>query len=96
MPEVAARLHANAIFDVLSEVLAKGGVGLSDVEFIACTEKPGLLPSLLVGRTVAKSLGHALGKEVLWIDHIESHIFANLLEREVSDFEFPIVCLTVS
>ncbi len=50
----------------------------------------------MVGRTVAKTLAHTLGKEVLWIDHIESHIFANLLERDLSDIAFPIVCLTVS
>jgi len=33
---------------------------------------------------------------VLWIDHIESHIFANLIERSTEDLQFPIVCLTVS
>lgn len=69
---------------------------LKDIDFIACTRQPGLLPSLLVGRTVAKTLAHTLGKEVLWIDHIESHIFANLIERSADDLRFPIVCLTVS
>lgn len=96
VPEVAARLHANAIFTVLEEVLSEANVTLEQIDFLACTEKPGLLPSLLVGKTVTKTLGYILKKPVLWIDHIEAHIFANLLERDIQKFQFPAVCLTVS
>ena len=96
VPEVAARLHANAVFDVLCEVLEKARIGLSDIEFISCTKEPGLLPSLLVGRTVAKTLARTLDIPLYWIDHIEAHIFANLLERMPDELSFPAVCLTVS
>ena len=46
--------------------------------------------------TVAKTLSLSLGKPLLWIDHIESHIFANYLERDEDAVVFPAVVLTVS
>jgi N6-L-threonylcarbamoyladenine synthase len=96
VPEVAARLHANVVFGVLDEVLRLGNVWLSDIQYIDCTSEPGLLPSLLVGKTVAKTLAHGLWIPLQWIHHIEGHIFANLLERDVSEISFPAVVLTVS
>lgn len=63
---------------------------------VACTEKPGLLPSLLTGMTVAKTFALSLHKPLIWIDHIEAHMFANLLDRDLSEFTFPSVVLTVS
>lgn len=96
VPEVAARLHANNIFGVLEEVLEESGVRLQDIDHIACTEFPGLMPSLLVGMSVAKTLSHTLKIPYLAIDHIEAHMFANYLERETEDIVFPSICLTVS
>ncbi len=96
VPEVAARSHANAIFPCIEDVLRETELTLEDMDYIACTDKPGLLPSLLTGMTVAKTLSLSLGKPLLWIDHIESHIFANYLERDVSDITFPALVLTVS
>lgn len=63
---------------------------------IACTQSPGLMPSLLVGISVAKTLAETLDVPYLPIDHIEAHMFANYLERETSDIPFPSICLTVS
>lgn len=96
VPEVAARLHANNIFGVLEEVLSEAGLQLEDIDQIACTEFPGLMPSLLVGMSVAKTLSHALKIPYLAIDHIEAHMFANYIGRETEDLVFPSVCLTVS
>lgn len=96
VPEVAARSHANAIFPCIDEVLSESGVGLEEIDYFACTQKPWLLPSLLTGMTVAKTLALSLRRPILWIDHIEAHIFANLLERKIEDIEFPAVVLTVS
>lgn len=79
VPEVAARSHADAIFQSLDETLIAAHITLSDIDIIACTEKPGLLPSLLTGMTVAKTLSLSLQKPLVWVDHIESHIFANYL-----------------
>lgn len=96
VPEVAARSHANAIFPCIEDVLSEARMTLHDIDVIACTEKPWLLPSLLTGMTVAKTLSLSLGKPLLWIDHIESHIFANYLERDEDAVVFPAVVLTVS
>jgi N6-L-threonylcarbamoyladenine synthase len=96
VPEVAARSHANAIFPCIEDVLSEAQIGLEEIDFFACTEKPGLLPSLLTGLTVAKSLALSLSKPLILVDHIESHIFANLLERKISEVCFPAVVLTVS
>ena len=96
VPEVAAREHANSIFDVLETVLGKASVELPDIDYIAVTVTPGLIPSLLTGITVAKTLGNIYNKKVLEINHIEAHIFANYLERSEDDITYPLVCLTVS
>ena len=96
VPEVAARSHANAIFPCIEDVLLESKSTLEDIDYFACTEKPGLLPSLLTGMTVAKTLALSQKKPIIWIDHIESHIFANYLERYEEDITFPAVVLTVS
>ncbi len=96
VPEVAARSHANAIFPCIDDVLEKSWITLADIDAIACTDKPGLLPSLLTGMTVAKTLSLSLQKPLIWINHIESHIFANYLGRKESDITFPAIVLTVS
>jgi len=96
VPEVAARLHANNIFSVLETVLQKSWIRLEEIDYIACTEQPWLQPSLYVGLTVARTLSKLLGKPLLPINHIQAHIFANLLERKVEEVIFPTICLTVS
>lgn len=96
VPEVAARIHANNIFGVLEEVLIESKITLGEINIIACTEFPGLMPSLLVGMSVVKTLSHTLAIPYLPIDHIEAHMFANYLERETNAIHFPAICLTVS
>lgn len=96
VPEVAARSHANAIFPCLDLVLQDANCAIDDIDVIACAEKPGLQPSLLTGLTVAKTLSNATKKPLYLIDHIESHIFANYLERNSEEIQFPAVVLTIS
>ena len=96
VPEVAAREHANAIFDVLQDVLNDGNISIEDIDYIGVTTHPGLLPSLLTGTTVASTLSMIHKIPILAIDHIQAHIFANFLEREEKEIVFPAVCLTVS
>ena len=96
VPEVAARLHANSVFDALDAVFAKAGRSLGDVDLFACTEKPGLVPSLLVGKTVARALARLRGKPLRWVDHVEAHMYALWLDRDPSDVKLPAVCLTAS
>lgn len=96
VPEVAARSHANAIFPCIEDALRDAHISLEEIDVIACTDKPGLMPSLLTGMTVAKTLALSLHKPLLWVDHIESHIFANYLERKEDQIPFPSIVLTVS
>lgn len=96
VPEVAARSHANAIFPCIEDAFRDAHISLGEIDIIACTDKPGLMPSLLTGMTVAKTLAISLHKPLLWVDHIESHIFANYLERKEDQIPFPSIVLTVS
>ena len=96
VPEVAARSHANAIFPCIDDVLSEANMKLAQIDVIACTEKPWLLPSLLTWMTVAKTLSLTLDKPLNWVNHLESHIFANYLGRKKEDILFPTVVLTVS
>ncbi len=96
VPEVAARLHANAIFPCIDDALCDAQIPLNQIDMIACTDRPGLAPSLLTGLVTAETLALSLGKPLFRIDHIESHIFANFLERSESDIIYPAVVLTVS
>lgn len=96
VPEVAARSHANAIFPCIDDALRDAWITLDQIDVFACTDRPGLAPSLLTGLVVSDTFALSSGKPILKIDHIESHIFANFLERKESDIVFPAVVLTVS
>ncbi len=93
VPELASRAHLKNLPPVLRAALEDAGLGLADIDAIAVTHGPGLLGSLLVGVSFARALGQAWGKPVLGVHHIEAHILANHLER---DMVFPALALVVS
>lgn len=95
VPELASREHLRAIVPVVREALERAGVDLNGIDAIAVTDGPGLVGSLLVGITYAKSLCFAKGLPLIGVNHIEGHIHAVIME--VSDsLEFPAVALVVS
>jgi N6-L-threonylcarbamoyladenine synthase len=96
VPEVAAREHANVIFDVLQKTLDDANCKIEDINYIWVTTNPGLLPSLLTGTTVASTISITKNIPIIPINHIQAHIFANFLERNREDITFPAICLTVS
>lgn len=96
VPELAARLHADHVFTLLNDVLEEGGITLDKVDIFAATKEPGLIPSLLIGKTVAKTLAHIFKKPLIWVNHIEGHIFSVLLERTPWDIIFPSIVLSAS
>lgn len=96
VPEVAARLHADHIFDLIGKVLADGQITLTDIDVFAATSEPWLLPSLLIGKTVAKTLATTHNKPLIWVNHIEGHIFSVLLDRDMTDIRFPSIVLSAS
>ena len=94
VPEVAARCHLETMLPVYQSALREAGVTLEAIDLIAVTYGPGLIGSLLVGLSFAKGLALAGGKDIIGVNHIEGHIYANILERP--ELEPPFICLTVS
>jgi len=94
VPELAAREHLTAILPIYQLALQEAGLDLSRVNLIAATYGPGLIGSLLVGLSFAKGLALSRGIPLVGVNHIEGHIYANVLERP--EIELPLVCLTVS
>jgi N6-L-threonylcarbamoyladenine synthase len=93
VPEIASRKHLEAITFIIEEALSKASVTLDDIEGIAVTHGPGLAGALLVGVSMAKAIAYARNLPLIGVHHIEGHLFAIFLEREVS---FPFVSLVVS
>lgn len=93
VPEIASRKHLETISIVIEEALRKADLPISAIEGIAVTRGPGLAGALLVGISTAKALAYGLNIPVVGVNHIESHILAIMLERDV---EFPFIALAVS
>lgn len=95
VPELASREHLRAIVPVVRLALEEARTTLDDLAAVAATEGPGLVGSLLVGITFAKSICFARGLPLIAVNHIEGHIHAVLLET-AGQIEFPAVALVVS
>lgn len=97
VPELASRAHQQNIVPVVHEALKKANVKAEDLQAIAYTRGPGLMGSLLVGSSFAKSLSMALNIPLIEVNHMQGHILAHFIEdaNETSP-EFPFLCLTVS
>ena len=76
VPEVASRAHVRRIIPAIDEALRAAGVGLDDLSAIAVTSRPGLVGSLLVGLTAAKTLSLVLEIPLVDVNHVEAHLFA--------------------
>ena len=94
VPEIAGRSHLRAIVPTVDEALREAGCRREDLAGIAVTARPGLLGSLLVGVTAAKSLAWAWDKPLIPVHHIEAHVYAALMS--VEDWQFPYITLVVS
>ena len=96
VPELASREHDKLIVPVLSEALHKSKISLNQIDVIAYTRGPGLLGSLLVGSSFAKSLSLSLNIPLVEINHMHAHILSIFIEDNVDKPEFPFIALTVS
>jgi N6-L-threonylcarbamoyladenine synthase len=83
VPEIACRAHIENIVPVLREAVTAAGVKLEDVDAIAVAHRPGLVGSLLIGVTAAKTLAWALGKPLIGVDHVHAHLYSVKLETNV-------------
>ena len=81
VPEIASRAHIENILPVLRESLNNAACGLADIDAIAVAHRPGLIGSLLIGVTAAKALAWSLGKPLIGVDHVHSHLYSVMLEE---------------
>jgi len=93
VPELASRLHVEAVSTVYRQALAEAGLSPDAIDAVAVTNRPGLVGSLLVGLCFAKGLAFSLKVPLLGVDHILAHLYAPQLEGEL---EYPHIGLLVS
>lgn len=99
VPELASRAHQSNIVPVVDQALREAAINISDVDAIAFTRGPGLIGSLMVGVSFAKSAAAALNKPLIEVNHMQAHVLANFLSLEGQEGKtpsFPFLCLTVS
>ena len=94
VPEIASRAHVERITPVLRAALDEAGCSLDDLGAIAVGNRPGLIGSLLVGVAGAKALAWSLGVPLIGVDHVQAHLYAGCLERDLP--AFPALGLVVS
>jgi len=93
VPEIASRHHIENILPVFNEAMEKAECTLKDIDYIAVTNTPGLIGSLLVGLMFAKSLSYSNDIPVIPVNHIDGHIFSSFIEN---DIKLPAISLVVS
>jgi N6-L-threonylcarbamoyladenine synthase len=97
VPELASRAHQQNIVPVIEVALRKANVKKSQLSAIAFTQGPGLMGSLLVGSSFAKSLSMALNIPLIAVNHMHAHILAHFIDEEGFDKPtFPFLALTIS
>jgi N6-L-threonylcarbamoyladenine synthase len=81
VPEIASRAHIENILPVIKQAVAEAGLALTDIDAIAVAYRPGLIGSLLIGVTAAKTLAWALGKPLAAVDHVRAHLYSVMLPK---------------
>lgn len=97
VPELASRAHQQNIVPVVHEALKQAQVDKSQLQAIAFTRGPGLMGSLLVGTSFAKSLAYGLNIPLIDVNHMQAHILAHFIDEEGSKKPpFPFLGMTIS
>ena len=97
VPELASRAHQQNIVPVVQQAIEQAGITKNNLNAIAFTRGPGLMGSLLVGTSFAKSLALGLNIPLIDVNHMQAHILAHFIKEEESKIPpFPFVCLTIS
>lgn len=94
VPELASREHIKSLVPVTQKALEDAEVSLDQIDGIAVTYGPGLVGSLLMGLTFAKSVAFSKNKPLIGVNHLEGHLLSNFLEHE--KFSPPFICLIIS
>ena len=94
VPELASRVHQQNIIPAVQQAIFNAKVNKNDIDAVAFTRGPGLLGSLLVGVSFAKSFALALNKPLIEVNHMQGHVLAHFIGDHKP--RFPFLCLTVS
>lgn len=94
VPEIASRSHQEVVNAIIDEALERAELTLGEIDAVAVTQGPGLPGALMVGFAAAKAIAYGLGKPLIGVNHLEGHIFANLLSHP--ELAPPFVALVVS
>lgn len=94
VPELASRAHMQNIVPVVQQALKEANMQAENLDAIACTRGPGLIGSLMVGFSYAKSMAWALDIPFIEVNHMQAHVLAHFAEEP--EPAFPFLCLTVS
>lgn len=94
VPELASRAHQANIVPVVDAALKKANIQLNELNAIAFTQNPGLIGSLMVGCSFAKSLAQTLNIPLIAVNHMQAHVLAHFIDEPKPIF--PFLCLTVS
>ncbi|CAL2082072.1 tRNA (adenosine(37)-N6)-threonylcarbamoyltransferase complex transferase subunit TsaD [Tenacibaculum sp. 190524A05c] len=97
VPELASRAHQQNIVPVVQQAIERAGITKEQLSAIAFTRGPGLMGSLLVGTSFAKSLALGLNIPLIDVNHMQAHILAHFIKEEDCKIPpFPFICLTIS
>jgi N6-L-threonylcarbamoyladenine synthase len=97
VPELASRAHQQNIIPVVEMALRKAQISKNQLHAVAFTQGPGLMGSLLVGSSFAKSFAMGLDIPLIAVNHMQAHILAHFIEEEGFDIpSFPFLALTIS
>lgn len=97
VPELASRAHQQNIIPVVDKAFSKANIQQKDISAVGFTRGPGLLGSLLVGTSFAKSLAMSLSVPLIEVNHLQAHILAHFIDdANPEPPKFPFLCLTVS
>lgn len=98
VPELASRAHQQNIIPVIDQAIKQAKIKKNQLDAVAFTRGPGLLGSLLVGTSFAKSFSLAMGIPMIEVDHLKAHILAHFIrdDERTPVPSFPFLCLTVS
>lgn len=97
VPELASRAHQQHIIPVVDGALKQAGISKEELSGVAFTRGPGLLGSLIVGTSFAKSFSLGLDVPLIEVNHMQGHILAHFIENEEQHYpKFPFICMTVS
>jgi N6-L-threonylcarbamoyladenine synthase len=97
VPELASRAHQQNIVPVIDVALTKANISREQLSAVAFTQGPGLMGSLLVGSSFAKSMALALNVPLIAVNHMQAHILAHFIDEEGFDKpQFPFLAMTIS